>query len=140
MPREERSDPALSTGELAERCDVNVQTLRYYERRGILPEPPRTESGYRRYPPSAAARVRFVKRAQRLGFSLARIEELLDLRVRPDPACDEARARAVALREEIDGKLAELERMRRTLDELIAACETGPEAGECPILETLEGG
>lgn len=129
----------LTTGDLAERSAVNVQTLRYYERRGLLPEPPRSESGYRQYPRSAVSRIRFIKRAQGLGFTLGQIEDLLGLRVDPAESCDAVRERAIAHREEIEGKIGDLARMRDALEELIAACEAEREPVECPILETLEG-
>jgi DNA-binding transcriptional MerR regulator len=79
--------PSLTTGELANWAGVNVETLRFYERKGLLPRPPRRASGYREYPLECVRLIRFIKRAQELGFSLREIRELLDLRVQPGVTC-----------------------------------------------------
>lgn len=131
---------SLTTGELAERAEVNVETVRYYERRGLLPEPPRTASGYRQYAPEAVARLRFIKRAQELGFSLEEIGVLLALRVRrtSGAVCREVEARAKQKIELIEGKVRELERMRGSLERLVSACRARETTGDCPILEALE--
>jgi MerR family mercuric resistance operon transcriptional regulator len=128
----------LTIGQLAARAGVNVQTVRYYERRGLMPSPARTRTGYRQYMPEAADRLRFIRRAQDLGFSLGEIAELLALRVRHVSACATVEARArekVAL---VERKISELERMKRTLEELAAACGAREPTSECPILEALE--
>lgn len=131
---------SLTTGELAERAKVNIETVRYYERRGLLPQPPRTASGYRQYAPEAVARLRFIKRAQNLGFSLQEIGTLLDLRVRraSGTVCREVESRAAAKMELIEGKIRELERMRGSLERLVSACRDRETTGDCPILEALE--
>ena len=129
---------ALTIGSLAGQADVNVQTVRYYERRGLVPAPPRTDSGYRQYPPDSVARVRFIKRAQLLGFSLREIAELLDLRVHPRRSCAEMRGRAEAKRAEIDGKIRSLRDLRAALDDLIEACDSNTPTKECPIIENLD--
>jgi len=125
-------------GEAAEQAGVNVQTLRYYERRGLLPKPPRRTSGYREFPDDAVRVVRFIKRAQDLGFSLDEVEELL--RLRRQSGRNRSRIRAVAERRmrQIERKIAELERMKRALDTLVHACHEGT-ALECPIIEALDG-
>ena len=130
----------LRVGEVARRSGVNLQTLRYYERRGLLPAPPRTEAGYRAYPPQAVDRVRLIKRAQGLGFTLQEIGELLALRAAPGTCCADVRRRAEAKLQVIDEKIRTLEAMRGALGRLIAECagQEGP-ASECPILEALEG-
>lgn len=128
----------LTIGDLASRADVNVQTVRYYERRGLVPAPPRTDSGYRQYPPDSVARVQFIKRAQALGFSLREIAELLDLRVHPRRSCAEVRRKAEAKRDEIDRKIRSLRELRTSLDGLIEACDSNTQTKECPIIETLE--
>ncbi len=128
----------LTIGQLAEQAGVNVQTVCYYERRGLLPQPARTGAGYRQYPPDAADRLRFIRRAQNLGFSLEEIAELLALRVKHASACAAVEARArdkIAL---VDRKIGELERMKRTLHRLASACEAREPTGDCPILEALE--
>ena len=129
---------ALMIGSLASQADVNVQTVRYYERRGLMPAPPRTDSGYRQYPPDSVARVRFIKRAQLLGFSLKEIAELLDLRVHPRRSCSEMRRKAEVKRAEIDRKIRALRVLRSGLDDLIEACDSNTPTEECPIIESLE--
>lgn len=128
----------LTIGELATRAGVNIQTVRYYERRGLMPKPARTRAGYRQYRPEAADRLRFIRRAQDLGFSLDEITELLALRVRHASACATVEARAREKIAVVDRKIGELERMKRTLERLTAACERREPTSECPILEVLE--
>jgi MerR family mercuric resistance operon transcriptional regulator len=79
----------LTIGQLAKQAGVNIETIRYYERQGLLPEPPRRASGYRQYSAEFVKRIQFIKRAQTLGFSLKEIAELLDLRIESDTACDQ---------------------------------------------------
>src|SRR5712671_281179 len=122
--------------ETAKQAGVNAQTLRYYERRGLLPKPPRRGSGYREYSDDAVRIVRFIKRAQQLGFSLDEIEALVRLRgVRRG---ERHRVRAIAERkiEEIDRKIAHLQSMRGALDQLVRSCHRGGPA-ECPIVDAL---
>ena len=122
--------------ETAREAGVNTQTLRYYERRGLLPKPPRRGSGYRDYSDDAVRIVRFIKRAQELGFSLDEIEQLVRLRgVRRG---ERHRVRAIAERKivEIDKKIAHLQSMRSALDHLVASCLRGG-AAECPIIDAL---
>ena len=128
----------LTIGQLAARAGVNVQTVRYYERRGLMPQVTRTHAGYRQYRPEAADRLHFIKRAQDLGFSLEEIAELLALRVKHRSACAAVEAKAhdkIAL---VERKISELERMKRTLERLAAACKSREPTGDCPILEALE--
>jgi Hg(II)-responsive transcriptional regulator len=127
----------MRIGTAAEQAGVNVQTLRYYERRGLLPRPPRRTSGYREFPDDAVRVVRFVKRAQDLGFTLAEIEELL--RLRNDKRRDRGRIRTVAGKRvrDIDRKIAELQAMKKALSHLIHCCEEGTTL-ECPIIEALD--
>ena len=128
----------MRIGSAAEQAGVNVQTLRYYERRGLLPQPPRRQSGYREFADEAVRVVRFIKRAQDLGFTLDEVEELLQLR--NDTRRDRARVRAVAEHRirEIDGKIAELRAMKKALDHLVHCCRDGATL-ECPIIEALDG-
>ena len=125
-------------GETARAAGVNVQTLRYYERRGLLPRPPRRESGYREFPDDAVGVVRFIKRAQDLGFTLDEVEELLKLR--NDRRRDRGRIRAIAERRvrQIDQKIAELQAMKKALGRLLHCCREGATL-ECPIIEALDG-
>lgn len=117
---------------------MNAQTLRYYERRGILPDPPRSPAGYRDYPASAVAVLRFVKRAQELGFTLAEVEELLGLAEGGPESCDAARALAQTHMDELDGKLADLHRMRDSLAALVSTCERPRLDRCCPLLAAIE--
>jgi Hg(II)-responsive transcriptional regulator len=127
----------MQTGEVAARAGVNIQTLRYYERRGLLGRPPRTASGYRRYSEDAVRIVRFVKRAQELGFTLDEAEQLLRLR-RVTPAQQSSvRALATAKVADIESKMRQLAAMRAALQQMLSAC-CGDGALECPILEALE--
>lgn len=126
---------SYSIGQLAKTAATGVETIRFYERRGLMPEPPRTPSGYRRYPRDAAGRLRFIRRAKRLGFTLDEITSLLRLETGGDRA--EVKVIALSKLEEIEARMTDLERMRATLRELIGSCSGhGPVAG-CPIIEAL---
>jgi Hg(II)-responsive transcriptional regulator len=128
---------SLTIGEVAARARVNVQTLRYYERRGILPEPQRTPSGYRDYPSDTVRLIRFIKRAQDLGFSLDEVEELLELRQAGPRARKRVLAKAQEKIQDIEEKLARLASMRKALLSLVDSCSCrGPDL-ECPILDAL---
>lgn len=128
----------LTIGELARAGGIGVETVRFYERKGLLPEPPRTHSGYRQYPAETVDRVRFVRRAQSLGFTLREVTELLDLRVDDVAACGPVEARAREKLEQVAGKIAELRRIEAALRRLVRACEAREPTGECPILEELD--
>ena len=121
---------------------MNVQTLRYYERRGLLREPERSESGYRAWEAEAVRTVRFVKRAQGLGFTLREIEALLELAAGGPESCDAARALAIEKLSELDTKVVSLEAMRDSLLQLVESCSRPRSERDCPLLETLvaEGG
>jgi Hg(II)-responsive transcriptional regulator len=124
--------------QVAQRAGVNAQTLRYYERRGLLPDPPRTSAGYRAYGPDAVRIVRFVKRAQELGFSLSEIEMLLHLADGGPESCDAARQLAEKKVVDLDAKIATLNAMRVSLTRLIATCARPRRERDCPLLDTLE--
>lgn len=128
----------MRIGMAAQQAGVNVQTLRYYERRGLLPRSPRRTSGYREFPDDAVRVVRFVKRAQDLGFTLDEIDELL--RLRNDKRRDRGRIRTVAGKRVrgIERKIAELQAMKKALSHLVHCCEEGSTL-ECPIIEALDG-
>jgi Hg(II)-responsive transcriptional regulator len=129
---------ALTTGDLACAAGVGVETVRYYERRGLLPAPARTDAGYRQYEPDAVRRIRFIKHAQALGFTLDEIAELLALRVDPAGNCDAVQVRAERAMERIDVKLGQLHRMRSALAQLVDSCRHAGPTSECPVLEALE--
>lgn len=130
----------LRTGELARLANVNVETLRFYERQGLLPRPPRRDSGYRAYPPESVDLVRFIRRAQQLGFSLREIKELLALREVPQATCGDVVALARAKIAEIDAKIEDLRAMQTALTKLLCGCAGGSTPiAECPIIESLAG-
>jgi MerR family copper efflux transcriptional regulator len=129
---------ALTIGAVAQRARVALDTVRYYERRGLLPPPPRTPAGYRQYPVDTVRRVTFIKRAQALGFTLVEITDLLALRSTADGSCDAVEREAQAAIARIDTKLAELGRMRSALDRLAATCRTAHLPAECPLLAALD--
>ena len=129
----------LTISSVAKQAQVNIETLRYYERQGVVPKPPRTDSNYRVYPPDTVRRVRFVKHAQELGFSLKEIKELLSLRATPGASCQDVRQRAAAKIDEIDEKTLSLQAMRHVLHKLVQQCVARRGSlSECPILESLD--
>lgn len=131
---------ALTIGRLARAAGVGVQTIRYYERRELLAKPGRTGSGYRLFADEEVRRVEFIRRAQRLGFQLEEIRELLSLRVAPGGRCAGVEHAAAQARERVHDRLRELERINIALGRLIGACRERRETDACPILEALEGG
>ena len=128
---------SMTIGKLAESCGVNVETIRYYQRRGLLEEPARVEGGYRRYPVAMTKRLRFIKRAQALGFTLTEVGGLL--RLGEGGVCVETRSLAVGKASLIDKKIADLTAMRAALRELAGRCDASAEGTGCPILEALAG-
>ncbi len=129
---------SLTIGQLAQRAGVGVETVRFYEREGLISEPPRRPSGYRDYPLATVTRILFIRRAKELGFTLKEIHELLELRVRPRRNCAQVKRSADAKIVDINGKIASLRRMLRALKDLTAACEKRTPTTECPILASLE--
>ena len=129
---------ALTIGHLAKQAGVNLETVRYYERRGLLPRPPRSASGYRLFPAEAGRRLRFIRRAQELGFSLTEIGELLSLRVSRRTTSADIRKRAEAKISDIEAKIRGLESMKKTLLKLTRVCDGCAPIADCPILESLE--
>ncbi len=127
----------LTIGAVAKRAHVHVETLRYYERRGLMVRPPRSLANYRRYPEDAVMRVRFIKRAQELGFSLKEIKDLLSLRATPRARCKDVRDRATAKIDDIEEKIRSLQAMRRALLKLVAECAGERPVTDCPILLSL---
>lgn len=128
----------LTIGRLARLGGVNLETIRYYERQGLLPAPPRTAAGYRVFPRETVRRLRFIKRAQELGFSLNEIAELLALRIRPGTKQADMRMRAEAKISDIEQKIQTLQAMKKTLRQLTERCEGCGPLADCPILESLD--
>jgi MerR family mercuric resistance operon transcriptional regulator len=129
----------MTIGQTARAAGVNVETVRYYERRGLIARPPKPiDGGFRRYAPSTARCIRFIKDAQGIGFSLAEISELLTLRVQPGATCRDVRNLAEQKRAEVQERLNQLQRIAGVLDELIEACPGGADLGACSILEAID--
>ena len=127
----------MRIGELAALVGVPAATIRYYERRGILSEPGRTRAGYRQYGAETAQRLRFIKRAQDLGFTLEEIDELLALRVDDPASCAAVEAKTRDKIDTVRRKIAEMTRLERILDRIGAACASRARTEECPVLEML---
>lgn len=130
----------LTVGEVARRAGVGPQTVHYYERLGLLARPPRTDANYRAYPAEAVRRLRFIKRAQELGFTLKEIEELLSLRATPRSRCPQVRGRAEAKLRDIDDQIRSLRARRKALTGLIRECVGDGPVTACPILGALDRG
>jgi MerR family copper efflux transcriptional regulator len=128
----------FTIGHLAQLGGVNLETSRYYERRGLLPKPARTAAGYRQFAPEAARRLRFIKRAQELGRSLDEIRELLALGTHPRQNRATIRARAQEKIEDVNRKITALTAMKNTLHELVNQCEHCSPSAECPIVASLD--
>ena len=130
---------SLFIGKVAQRAGVGVETIRFYERQGLLTAPMRKDSGYRLYPEHVLGRIRFIKRAKELGFSLREIKELLELRRNSSAPCEDVCEKAQAKIANIEGKIAMLTKMKQALSELFAAaCQVRASLADCPILEFLE--
>jgi len=129
----------LSTGQLAEATDINKQTLRYYEREGLIPDPPRSENGYRHYPQDSIKRIFFIKQAQGLGFSLKEIKELMLLSTKKDEPCLHVHVDASSKIEIIKQKINELEKMKSALESMSLLCSTDKSVEDCHFLHTLWG-
>jgi Cu(I)-responsive transcriptional regulator len=129
---------SLTIGQLARRAGVGIETVRFYERQGLLPKPPRTPSGYRQYSADALGRLAFIGRAKALGFALREIAELLSLDASREATCDDVKRKAQGKLAETEAQLAELTRVRDTLKSLVGACAGGP-ARSCPVLLNLKG-
>ena len=127
----------MRIGEVAATAGCNIQTLRYYERRGLLRAPERTPSGYREYPPDTVRLIRFIKRAQDLGFTLEEVEELLKLRNAQGKRRREVRPIAEAKMRDIESKVTRLQAMHRALGGLVEACASHRASLSCPILDAL---
>lgn len=128
---------AMTVGKLAKRTGVAVETLRYYERRGLLPQAERTESGYRLFRPEAVQRLRFIRRAQALGFSLDEIAELLSLSEDPQRSAAAVKQLTRTKLEDIEARIRDLQRMQRALAQLDRSCSGHGSTRDCPILASL---
>ena len=128
----------LKIGELARESDVHIETLRFYERTGLLRPAKRTEKGYRIYGRDDISRVRFIKQAQKLGFSLKEVMELLHLKFDRKSKCEDVEMRAKGKINEINHKIQSLKKMRGALQVLVNSCEGSVPSSECPILKAFD--
>jgi len=128
----------LTIGKVARLAGIGVETIRFYEREGLIEEPPRRESGYRQYPEDTVHRLRFIRRAKELGFTLKEIKELLALRIEPETTCEDIRRRAEAKIGDIEEKICTLNKMKGALKKLTLACKGRGPVSACPILEAME--
>ncbi len=129
----------MKIGEVAKQTGIGVETVRFYERQGLITQPLKpAHGGFRRYPPETVERIRFIRQAQGLGFSLLEIGELLTLRTDSTADCADVRGRAIAKRREVDNKIAHLKTMRVALQTLIDACPGKGAVRFCSIIEALE--
>jgi MerR family mercuric resistance operon transcriptional regulator len=129
----------LTIGQAARNAGIDVETVRFYERQGLLQEPPRRSSGYRQYPEDVVARLRFIRRAKELGFSLKEIKELLALRVDPSTTCAEVRKRAESKITDVEAKIEALHKIKKALTKLTNTCSGRGPTSDCPILDALDG-
>lgn len=129
MPR------SYTIARLAAAAGVHVETVRYYQRRRLVPEPPRPAGGIRRYTEDDAGRLRFIKRAQATGFTLNEIAQLLTLRIHG--SCRSTRALAAAKLDVVDRRIGEMRRLRRELADLVAGCDANAQETACPIFDRL---
>lgn len=127
----------MKIGELAQRAEVNIDTVRYYERQGLLPVPQRLRSGYRQYEQDDVARLRFVRRAKALGFTLTEIRDLLELSSHREQDMAGMKTAAIRKLSDVEEKLAELTRIRDGLKTLVASCPGHGALEQCPILNAL---
>ncbi|MGH7572719.1 MAG: MerR family DNA-binding protein [Gemmatimonadota bacterium] len=128
----------MTRGEIARRAGVGGETVRFYERQGLLDEPRRTRSGYRQYDAAALRRLKFIRRAKELGFSLREIRDLLTLRLDDNADCTDVQQRAEQRLAEVRARIRDLRRMEARLKELTAACGANRKKMECPLLDALE--
>ena len=130
-----KDESRIKIGGLAERTGLHLETIRYYQRLGLMPMPERAYGTVRRYGEDAVSRLRFIKRAQNLGFSLDEVKLLLDLSV--GEHCAETRTFAEQKKQLVERKIADLRAIQAALDKLISACGTGKKGRGCPIIESL---
>lgn len=133
----ENAATPLTIGALAKHAGVGVETVRFYERQGLLRQPPRRGVGYRTYPEEAIAQIRFIRQAQALGFTLEEAGALLKLRITPGTKCTAVRSRAVVKLSDVEAKIEQLQKIREALEKLVAACPGKGPLAACTIMEAL---
>ncbi len=130
----------LTIGTLAREGEVNIETIRFYERKGLIQKPPRNESGYRQFPIETLERIKFIRNAKELGFSLKEVSELLSLRLTPNTSCADVQKKAEEKIAEIEDKIKSLVKIKKALKNLTSACNRGAPVDECHFLEVLMKG
>lgn len=127
----------MTIGQLASQAGVGVETVRFYERMGLIEDPPRRHSGYRAYPSQALSRLRFIRQAKELGFSLKEIKGLLDMRIESPRACSEVRQRVDEKISDLEGRMRSLASILSALEELAVLCDRRQTSSQCPILDSI---
>lgn len=130
----------ISIGKAAKETMVSVETIRFYEKQGLLVTPQRNASGYRQYPQDAIKRIFFIQRAKEVGFTLKEIKELLCLRKKPGTSCTEIKLRSLEKIEEVEKKIQDLEKIKQALSLMVIRCSGSGDLSDCPILESLDFG
>ena len=130
--------PLLNIGQVAKQTGVTVETVRFYEKQGLIEPPQRSQSGYRQYPEETTRRVHFIQHAKEVGFTLKEIGELLAMRQEPGTSCSDIKLRATQKIEAVDQKIRDLKRIREALARMILKCHGRGDLSNCPILEELE--
>ncbi len=130
------SESGLTRGDLARATGCNIETIRYYEKTGLLPDPPRTNAGYRMYSTAHTTRLRFILRARELGFSMEDIRGLLGLEDGAAPTCAEVKERTERHLADVRAKIADLRRIESVLAETAGRC-SGADVPDCPVLDTI---
>jgi MerR family mercuric resistance operon transcriptional regulator len=129
----------LTIGKVAKQAGIGVETVRFYERQGVISQPSRRQSGYRQYPPETVTQICFVKRAKELGFTLKEIKSLLSLRASPESPCSNVRRQAEAKIAGVQQKIRDLRKIEKALRKLLTACSGRGPVTACPILDAMEG-
>lgn len=132
------TSPLFSIGQLAKQADCKVETVHYYEKTGLMPEPPRTEGGHRSYALSHVKRLNFIRRSRELGFSIQQIKELLKFIDEPNHYCGEVKALAMLHAREVQQKIDDLERLKSALNKMVSQCKGSQYSiDDCPIIDAL---
>ena len=127
----------MTIGQVAKKTGVSVETIRYYEKEGLITEPERSPSGYRQYPAETIKHVLFIQRAKDVGFTLKEINDLLSLQSKPQACCGDVLSKATLKVEQIEAQINELQRMRDALRQLTSDCASDSGLEDCPILDAL---
>lgn len=128
----------LTSGKLAKMAGINIESIRFYERKGLLPKPKRSDSGYRLYAMDDVKRIQFIKNAQNLGFTLREIKDLLNLRIDEHNLCADVQKLIIEKINEIELKIKEMKKIDKTLKEMQKLCSTNELEKECPFLDILD--